>query len=256
MSKLLSYSSMGLILKEWLYAKKRIIPIMLGFSIFSVVTILMLKALPYLVDLPMEIFPEFDATFYVSNYMSNAKTIFGIITVILCADAIAGEREKNTLIFLQTKPLKSSIVITTKALMRFLLVTLGTIVSSIVVFVLITILTDVPDIELFLLANLVMIILLFTFVSIGVFISTFVGSQLAAGAISVGVLFGIDIITSFLTDPNLVPYNSFQLAVNILYHDITPLTIFLNCLFLIGLGILLLSIATIRYYSEKEPTRR
>ncbi len=256
MSKFISVPTKGLIFKEWLYAKTKIVPIIIGFSLFSIFTVLMLEALPYLVDLPPEIFPEFDGDAMMQSNISNGNSIFSIIAVILCADAIAGEREKNTLVLIQTKPIKISTIIIVKALIRYSLVAIGTIISSVIVYLVISIMKDVPTLNTFLLSIFLLLITLFSYVCLGMLISTFTRTQLSAGGISIGIVFFITTLSSFFIQEKVLPYNAFQLASNIFLQDFDMVVIVLNCLFLSVLGWIFLLIAIIKYYSEQEPTRK
>ena len=250
MRELISIPTRALMVKEWKSIKSKIIPLSIGLAIFSFLTIGLLKALPYIAEYLEELLPEIDEIMVTESFFSNANSIISIIAVIFCADAIAGEREKNTLVLIQTKPIKPSSVILTKLLMRFLLISIATIIGAIVFYISSVLLVGVPDPWIFVQSLSIFLLTLFTYVSIGVLISASTKTQISAGAISAGVMFMIVIISSLLVFEGIQPYNVFQLSINLISANFSTLTILLDCLALILIGIAV-TIGSILIFKKK-----
>ncbi|MHA1305242.1 MAG: ABC transporter permease [Candidatus Heimdallarchaeaceae archaeon] len=257
MKSINSVANYSLMLKEWKESKKKIFSLSLGLSLFGVLTVLMMFILPDLItDMPAELFPEINASYLSQTFISNAISIFSIIVVILCADAIAGEREKNTLVLLKTAPIKPHMIILVKTFMRYLLILVATIVSSAVVFLLIAITTEVPDISLYLSALGLFCLTLLFYVTVGILISTLAKTQLNSGAIGVGIIFTISIISSILNQESVKEYNFIQMPVNLFSNDFGTWVMVRAILIIVALSFLFLFVAIVKFSSEKEPTRK
>ncbi|MHA1867884.1 MAG: ABC transporter permease [Candidatus Heimdallarchaeaceae archaeon] len=253
-SRCVNYS---LFIKEWKDAKRKLLPITAGIIIFSLFTILMMYALPYLVpDIPSELFPELTPTVLSQTFFSNANNILSIITVILCVDAIAGEREKNTFTLLKTAPVRDSSLIIIKTIVRFLLVIIPYIFSTLFAFFLIILMAGKPDIPIFLLASGFFILSLLLYVCIGMLISTFTKSQLSSGAVSVLVVFSLTLVSSLLNQEEAARYNFLQIPVNVFSFSFSNIEIIINVLLVIVFSILLLLLSIVIISSEKEPTKK
>ncbi len=251
-----SIPTRALILKEWKYIKGKIIPLSIGLALFGFLTVGMLKVLPNLAEYLEGFMPEVTPEMSIQSFVNSATSVISIIAVILCADAVAGEREHNTLVLIQTKPINPISVILTKLITRYLLVLVGTIVAAIVLYFSTWGLIGLPDIVSFILSMLVYAITLFTFTSIGMFISTIAKSQISAGAIAAGIVFLITIVSSLLMFDEFQPYNIFMLAVNLTTMEFQASTIVLGCLVLLLIGLAFSALSILRYYSEKELTRK
>ncbi|UJG41823.1 MAG: ABC transporter permease [Candidatus Heimdallarchaeum aukensis] len=253
-SRCVNYS---LFLKEWKEAKRKLLPITIGIIIFSLFTILMMYALPSLVhDIPAELFPELTPTILSQTFFSNANNILSIIAVILCVDAIAGEREKNTLTLIKTAPIRDSFLITIKTIVRFLLVAIPSFISSLAVYFLIMLMSGRADFSNYLLASVFLLFTLFLYVSVGILISTFTKSQLSSGAISVLIVFSLTLISSLLNQGKTISYNFLQISVNVLSYSFSNIEIIVNILLILGFSILLLFLSVVIISSEREPTRK
>jgi ABC-type transport system involved in multi-copper enzyme maturation permease subunit len=208
--------------------------------------------------------------------MSNVNSIVSIIAVILCADAIAGEREQNTLVLIRTKPIPIYSIVLTKLFARYIIILIGIIVGTLAAYfftyllieppeigslllsldIYTLVLVASPDIGLLFLSFAVYTLILFVYISIGMLISTIAKSQISAGAISAGVVLVISLISSFLVFDSIIDYNAFQLSTTLLQRNFTPVTIALNCIALFIIGCILVAITIILFESEKEPVRK
>lgn len=251
-----SIPTRALILKEWKYIKGKIIPLSIGLALFGFLTVGLLKVLPNLAEYLEGLMPEVTPEMSIESFVNSAISVISIIAVILCADAVAGEREHNTLVLIQTKPISPFSVILTKLIARYLLVLVGTIISAIVLYFSTWGLIGYPDIVSFILAIFVYAITLFAFTSIGIFISTIARSQISAGAMSAGIVFLITIVSSLLMFEEFQPYNVFMLAFNLVSMDFQASTIVIGCAALLLVGIIFSGLSILKYYSEKEPTRK
>ena len=246
----------ALIKKEWIYNRGRILPLSIGLAIFGILTVGMLMILPDILPMIEGLMPELTPEMAVQSYMSNINSIVSIIAVILCADAIAGEREKNTLVLIRTKPIPIYSIIFTKLFARYIIMLIGTLVGTLFVYLFTYLLVGPPEIGPILLSLAVYALILFVYISIGILISTIAKSQISAGAISAGIVLVISLVTSFLVSDNIINYNAFQLSTNLILRDFTPLTIALNCIALFIIGCILIAITIILFESEKEPVRK
>ncbi len=246
----------ALIKKEWLYNRGRILPLSIGLAIFGILTVGMLMILPDILPSLEGLMPELTPEMAIQSYMSNINSIVSIIAVILCADAIAGEREKNTLILIRTKPIPIYSIVLTKLFARYFIIGIGIIVGTLFAYLFTLWLVGPPDILALLLSLAVYILILFVYISIGMLISTIAKSQISAGAISAGVVLVISLVTSFLTSDSIINYNAFQLSTSLLQRSFTPLTIALNCVALFIIACILIAITIILFESEKEPVRK
>jgi len=246
----------ALIKKEWLYNRGRILPLSIGLAIFGVLTVGMLMILPDILPMIEGLMPELTPEMAIQSYMSNVNSIVSIIAVIICADAIAGEREQNTLVLIRTKPIPIYSIILTKLFARYIIMLIGTIVGTLFVYLCTYLLVGPPDIESLLLSLAVYTLILFVYMSIGILISTIAKRQISAGAISAGIVLVISLVSSFLVFDNIIDYNAFQLSTNLILRDFTPLTIALNCVALFIIGCILIVITIILFESEKEPVRK
>jgi ABC-type transport system involved in multi-copper enzyme maturation permease subunit len=256
MREIFSTQSKSFLFKEWKYIRRKILPLSIGLAIFGFLTVVLLLALPYLADFLESLLPEVTPEMSIQSFMDSTNSIVSIIAVILCADAIAGEREQNTLVLIQTKPISPISVILSKLAVRYLLVLVSTIVGAITVFFGTWAFIGLPNIQSFIISLLVYAITLFTYMSIGMLISTIARSQISAGVISAVIILLITLISAFLMFEEFQPYNIFMLSVNILIVDFTPANIVLACLVLFFTGSALLALSVFAYYSEKEPTRK
>ncbi|MHA1221863.1 MAG: ABC transporter permease [Candidatus Heimdallarchaeaceae archaeon] len=252
MKQLLSTPTKALILKEWLYAKRKIVPLSIGLAIFGFLTVGMLKILPDLSGYLEGLIPEITPEMVIQSFMNSTNSIVSIIAVIICSDAIAGEREHNTLVLLQTKPLKSSSIILGKFLLKYFIMVVGTVVSAIVVYFSTCALVGLPNIEDFLLSLLVYLISLSFYVSVGIFVSSIAKSQVSAGTIGAATILLLNISSSLLVFEKFQPYNIFQLTVNIVINDFTALNIALSCLVLICLTVAILSLTIFLLDKKRE----
>ena len=256
MNDIPSIPTRALIQKEWKYNKKKILPMIIGLILFGFLTVGLLEILPEFASYLEGLLPEFTPAMSLQSFMSSVNSIVSIIAVILCADAIAGEREHNTLVLIQTKPIKPHSIILTKLFARYLIVLVATIFGAISVYFFTWIMMGKPDIISLLLSLLIYSISLFVYTSIGMIISTTAKSQISAGAISAGVILLITMVSSILNFEKFQPYNIFELSANVTLIQFSATTIGLSCLilFLIGTAITIGSI--LLFYSEKEPTRK
>ncbi len=246
----------ALIKKEWEYNKGRIIPLSIGLALFGFLNVGLLLILPDLIPYIEGLIPEITPEMSIESYMNSLNSIVSIIAVILCADAIAGEREKNTLVLIRTKPIPIYSIIITKLLARYIVVLIGAIVGTLSVYLFTYLLVGPTSIGPVLLSLLAYALILFVFTSIGMLISTIAKSQISAGAISAGVVLVISLVSSFFIYDNLVNFNAFQLQSTVLLFDLTPLTIALNGLALILIAGIIIAVNVVTFYSEKEPTRK
>ena len=134
--------------------------------------------------------------------------------------------------------------------MRFLLISIATIIGAIVFYISSVLLVGVPDPWIFVQSLSIFLLTLFTYVSIGVLISASTKTQISAGAISAGVMFMIVIISSLLVFEGIQPYNVFQLSINLISANFSTLTILLDCLALILIGIAV-TIGSILIFKKK-----
>ncbi|MBY9000021.1 MAG: ABC transporter permease subunit [Candidatus Heimdallarchaeota archaeon] len=246
----------ALIRKEWRYNRGKILPLSIGLAIFGFLSVGLLLILPDIIPYVEALMPEITPSMAIESYMDSVNSIVSIIAVILCADAIAGEREKNTLVLIRTKPIKVHSIILTKLFARYVIVLIGTIFGAISVYLFTYLMVGPPDMGLLLLSLLVYSLILFVYTSIGILISTLAKSQISAGAFSAGIVLVISLVSAFLIFGDIVNYNMFQLSSNLLIMHFTPLTIVLNCVALLVIGLVVLSITIVLFYSEKEPTRK
>ncbi len=246
----------ALIRKEWLYNRGRILPLSIGLAIFGILTVGMLMILPDILPMIEGFMPELTPEMAIQSFMSSINSIVSIIAVILCADAIAGEREKNTLVLIRTKPIPIYSIILTKLFARYIIMLIGTIVGTLLVYLFTYLLVGPPEIGSILLSLAVYALILFVYISIGMLISTIAKSQISAGAISAGIVLVISLVTSLLVSDSIINYNAFQLSTNLILRDFTPLTIALNCVALLIIGFILIAITIILFESEKEPVRK
>ena len=246
----------ALIKKEWLYNRGRILPLSIGLAIFGVLTVGMLMILPDILPMIEGLMPELTPEMAIQSYMNNVNSIVSIIAVILCADAIAGEREQNTLVLIRTKPIPIYSIVLTKLFARYIILLIGTIVGALSAYLFTFLLVGPPDIGSLLLSLAVYTLILFMYMSIGMLISTIAKSQISAGAISAGIVLMISLVSAFLVFDSIINYNAFQLSTNLLLRDFTPLTIVLNCVALFIIGSILTIVTIILFESEKEPVRK
>lgn len=246
----------ALIKKEWLYNRGRILPLSIGLAIFGVLTVGMLMILPDILPMIEGLMPELTPEMAIQSYMNNVNSIVSIIAVIICADAIAGEREQNTLVLIRTKPIPIYSIILTKLFARYIIILIGTIVGTLFVYLCTYLLVGPPDIAALLLSLAVYTLILFVYMSIGILISTIAKSQISAGAISAGIVLVISLVSAFLVSDSIINYNAFQLSTNLILRDFTPLTIALNCIALFIIGCILTTITIILFEIEKEPVRK
>ena len=256
MKKMNSTPINALIKKEWKYNRGKILPLSVGLTIFGFLNVGLLLILPDLIPYIQGLMPEVTPSMAIESYMDSVNTIVSIIAVILCADAIAGERERNTLVLIRTKPIKVHSIILTKLLARYIVVMIGTLFGALSVYLFTYLLIGPPEIVNMLLSLAVYCLILFVYVSIGMLISTIAKSQISAGAISAGIVLVITLVSAFLIFDEMINYNPFQLSSSVLLADLTPLTIILNCLALFILGSTILITAILLFYSEKEPVRK
>ena len=256
MREIFSTQSKSFLLKEWKYTRRKILPLSVGLALFGFLTVVLLLALPYLADFLESLLPEVTPEMSIQSFMDSTNSIVSIIAVILCADAIAGEREQNTLVLIQTKPISPISVILAKLAVRYLLVLVSTIVGAIVVFFGTWAFIGLPDIQSFIISLIVYAITLFTYMSIGMLISTIAKSQISAGVISAVVILVITLVSAFLMFEKFQPYNIFLMSVNLIIMHFTPANIAIVCIILLALGIGIISLSILAYYSEKEPARR
>ncbi|MCK5304936.1 MAG: ABC transporter permease subunit [Candidatus Heimdallarchaeota archaeon] len=246
----------ALIKKEWIYNRGRILPLSIGLAIFGVLTIGMLMILPDIIPMIEGLMPELTPEMAIQSYMSNVNSIVSILAVILCADAIAGEREKNTLVLIRTKPIPVYSIILTKLFARYFIILIGTIIGTLFAYLFTSLLVGPVEIGSLLLSLAVYALILFVYMGIGILISTIAKSQISAGAISAGIVLVISLVTSFLVFDSIINYNAFQLSTNLLLSDFTPLVIALNCVALFIIGCVFIIITIILFESEKEPVRK
>ena len=246
----------ALIKKEWRYNRGKILPLSIGLAVFGFLTVGLLLILPDLIPYIEGLMPEVTPSMAIESYMDSVSTIVSIIAVILCADAIAGEREKNTLVLIRTKPIKVHSILLTKLFARYIVVLIGTIFGAISVYLFTYLIIGPPDIGTLLLSLLAYSLTLFVYTSIGILISTIARSQISAGAISAGIILVITLTSAFLIFGDIVYYNPFQLASSLLLMHFEPLTIALNCIALLVIGSAILITAILLFYREKEPTRK
>ena len=256
MREIFSTQSKSFLFKEWKYIRKKILPLSIGLALFGFLTVVLLLSLPYLADYLESLLPEITPEMSIESFMDSTNSIVSIIAVILCADAIAGEREHNTLVLIQTKPISPTSVILTKLAVRYFLVLLSTIVGAIAVFFGTWAFIGLPDIQSLIISLVVYSITLFTYMSIGMLISTIARSQISAGVISAVIILLITLISAFLMFEDFQPYNIFMMSVNILLIEFTATNMAIVCLVLLLLGIAFIAISILLFYSEKEPTRK
>jgi ABC-type transport system involved in multi-copper enzyme maturation permease subunit len=256
MKDIFSIQTKALLKKEWKYIRKKIIPLSIGLTMFGFLTVILLLILPNLASYLEDLIPEITPIMSVQSFMNSTNSIVSIIAVIFCADAIAGERERNTLVLIQTKPISTTSVIITKLVVRYFLVLVATIVGAIALFFSTWAFIGLPDYSAFLLSLLVYAVSLFTYISLGIFISTIARSQISAGVISAVIVLLVTMISAFLLFENFQPYNIFLLSVNITTMNFSALNIAIACLVLFFIGIIFTIGSILVYYSEKEPTRK
>ena len=256
MRDIFSTQSKSFLLKEWKYIRRKILPLSIGLALFGFLTVVLLLALPYLADFLEGLLPEVTPEMSIQSFMDSTNSIVSIIAVILCADAIAGEREQNTLVLIQTKPISPTSVILTKLAVRYLLVLVCTIAGAIAVFFGTWAFIGFPDIQSFVISLIVYVITLFTYMSIGMLISTIAKSQISAGVISAVIILIITLVSAFLMFENFQPYNIFLMSVNLTIIQFTPTNIAIVCLMLLAIGVGVISLSILFYYREKEPARK
>ncbi|MCG3226629.1 MAG: ABC transporter permease subunit [Candidatus Heimdallarchaeota archaeon] len=256
MRAIFSTQSKSFLFKEWKYIRRKILPLSIGLAIFGFLTVILLLALPYLADFLESLLPEVTPEMSIQSFMDSTNSIVSIIAVILCADAIAGEREQNTLVLIQTKPISPVTVILTKLAVRYLLVFISTIVGAIAVFFGTWAFIGLPDIVSFIISLVVYAFTLFAYLGIGMLISTIARSQISAGVISAVIILLITLISAFLLFEKFQPYNIFMMSVNLTTMEFTPTNIAVVCIVLFGLGSVFVTASVLAYYSEKEPTRK
>ena len=122
MREIISTQSKSFLFKEWKYIRRKILPLSIGLALFGFLTVLLLLSLPHLADFLESLLPEVTPEMSIESFMDSANSIVSIIAVIICADAIAGEREQNTLVLIQTKPISPVTVILSKLAVRYILV--------------------------------------------------------------------------------------------------------------------------------------
>jgi ABC-type transport system involved in multi-copper enzyme maturation permease subunit len=256
MRELISTQSKAFLFKEWKYVRRKILPLSIGLALFGFLTVVLLLSLPYLADFLESLLPEVTPEMSIESFMDSANSIVSIIAVIICADAIAGEREQNTLVLIQTKPISPITVILSKLVVRYILVLISTIVGAITVFFGTWAFIGLPNIQSLIISLVVYSITLFTYMSIGILISTVARSQISAGVISAVIILVITLVSAFLMFEKFQPYNIFMMSVNLTITEFTPTNIAVVCLVLFLFGLAFLGMSLLAYYSEKEPTRK
>ncbi|MHA1953336.1 MAG: ABC transporter permease subunit [Candidatus Heimdallarchaeaceae archaeon] len=256
MREIFSTQSKSFLFKEWKYIRRKILPLSIGLALFGFLTVILLLALPYLADFLESLLPEVTPEMSIQSFMDSTNSIVSIIAVILCADAIAGEREQNTLVLIQTKPISPISVILSKLAVRYLLVLVSTIAGAIAVFFGTWAFIGLPDIQSFIVSLIVYAITLFTYMSIGILISTIARNQISAGVISAVIILLITLISAFLLFEEFQPYNIFMMSVNLTTMEFSPANIAVVSIVLFLLGLVFVAVSVLAYYSEKEPTRK
>ena len=196
--------------------------------------------------------PEITTPMAVESYFSNALTIIAIIGIIFTASSIAGEKEKNTLLLLETKPIRKSSIILVKFLISYLLIIIGTIVASIVFYVTCIILFGYPDFGRFIGSLLLLVILLAMIMSIGLLFSSLLKTQLASGAISIAVYFLLNLVSSLISSEQIDPYNILQIPVIYASRDVSAIALIIDIVVMVTLTILLITASSFIMHSQKE----
>ncbi|MHA1347459.1 MAG: ABC transporter permease [Candidatus Heimdallarchaeaceae archaeon] len=246
----------ALIKKEWIYNRGRILPLSIGLAIFGMLTVGMLMILPDILPMIEGILPELTPEMAIQSYINNVNSLVSILAVILCADAIAGEREQNTLVLIRTKPIPIYSIILTKLFARYIIILIGTIVGTLFAYLFTYLVVGSLEIGPLLLSFAVYALILFVYMSIGMLISTIAKSQITAGAISAGIVLVLTLVSAFLVQDSIINYNAFQLSSNLLLRDFSAVAIVLNCVGLFIIGCILIGVTIILFNSEKEPVRK
>lgn len=252
MGKLLDVPTKSFFKKEWLYNKSKIIPLIIGLAFFGLFTCGMLYILPDLMKSSGFEMPPIDKDMAIQSFYDNALSIIVIIGVILTASSIAGEKEKRTMILLETKPVSKASIVLVKLSVNYLLMFIGMLAASIVFYVTTIALFGVPDFMTFVEAFLLFMFFLLLPMSLGILFSSLFKTQLSASATAIGTYFLLNLVSSLINSDSVAQYNIFQLPTGFLVISIKVVALIIDLVVIFLLTVLFLITSVIILRSQKE----
>ncbi|MFN2143928.1 MAG: YhfC family glutamic-type intramembrane protease [Anaerolineales bacterium] len=179
------------IVQQW--RSKRVLVVAAVFVLFGMGSPLLAKFTPEILksvsgaEMFANLIPEPTIADAIGQYIKNLTQFSFIIAVLLGMGAVVGEKERNTIAMILSKPMPRWAFLMSKFTAQFLVYMLAFLVAGLGAFYYTAVLFEMPDIGQFATMNLLLFTWLLTFVAVTLLASVLGGSTGAAAGIGLGL---------------------------------------------------------------------